>query len=63
MQVGAGGELTWDTVALPFGVVSKPTTWMETEVNWLRRPRVLSAWCFACTTPRHRYSTVLGSRP
>ena len=26
MQAGAGGELTWATVALPPGVVSKPTT-------------------------------------
>lgn len=34
MQVGAGGELTWDTVALPSGVVSKPTTWMSPAGAW-----------------------------
>jgi hypothetical protein len=33
MQAGAGGELAWDTVALPFGVVSKPTTWMSPAVT------------------------------
>ncbi len=29
MQAGGGSELTWDTVALPFGVVWMPTTVMS----------------------------------
>jgi len=29
MQVGAGGELTWASVTMPFGVVSNPTAWMS----------------------------------
>ncbi len=34
MQAGAGGELTWATVAPPSGVVSKPTTWMSPAGAW-----------------------------
>ena len=29
MQVGAGGEFTWASVTMPFGVVSNPTAWMS----------------------------------
>ena len=34
MQVGAGSELTWDTVALPSGRVSTPTTMMSPAGAW-----------------------------
>ena len=34
MQAGAGSELTWDTVALPFGVAWTPTTMMSPAGAW-----------------------------
>jgi hypothetical protein len=53
---------------VPWWDRTEPTTWSAPA--WRRQtgtgcrlPRVLSASCFACTTPRHGYSTVLGPRP